>query len=100
MLIAQFLSSHVIHEKRSIPAHNWSKHSRLHPAAIFPVRIGLTQQNLHRAEEFINEVAHPESRNYGKHWSPQKVAEMFQPSQESIDVVRNWLEESGISLRR
>jgi tripeptidyl-peptidase-1 len=54
---------HVVHERRSEPPPNWSRHSRLHPASVFPVRIGLTQQNLHRAEEFVNQVAHPASND-------------------------------------
>lgn len=93
-------TSHVVHERRSQPAHQWEKHSRLHPAAVFPVRIGLTQQNLHRAEEFINEVAHPASKKYGQHWSKDKVAEMFAPKQETVDLVKAWLSESGIELTR
>jgi tripeptidyl-peptidase I len=59
-------SNHVVHERRSVIPPNWSRHSRLHPAVTFPVRIGLAQQNLHRAEEFINQVAHPASTQYGQ----------------------------------
>lgn len=93
-------SSYVVHETRSIIPADWSHHSRLHEAAVLPVRIGLTQQNLHRAEEFINEVAHPSSDKYGQHWSPKKIAEMFAPSQESIDEVKAWLSTSGIDPAR
>jgi tripeptidyl-peptidase-1 len=93
-------SNHVVHERRAEPPPNWLRHSRLHPAVIFTVRIGLTQQNLHRAEEFINQVAHPESPNYGKHWSAQKIAGTFAPSTEAVDAVKSWLSESGIELSR
>lgn len=93
-------SNHVVHERRSDPPPNWSRHSRLHPAAILPVRIGLVQQNLHRAEEFINQVAHPASADYGKHWSPQKIAETFAPSTETVDAVKSWLSTSGIDISR
>jgi tripeptidyl-peptidase-1 len=93
-------SNHVVHERRSAPPPNWSMASRLHPAATFPVRIGLTQQNLHRAEEFINQVAHPESKDYGKHWSAQKIADTFAPSMETFDAVKSWLSASGIELSR
>ena len=92
--------SHVIHERRSQPPPSWTKNSRLHPAAFLPVRIGLTQQNLQRAEEFINQVAHPESKQYAQHWSPKKVAETFAPSQETMDAVRAWLSQSGIGPSR
>lgn len=93
-------SRHVVHERRSVPPQHWRRHSRLHSAFEFPVRIGLTQQNLHRAEEFINEVSHPESKYYGQHWSAQKVMETFAPKQETIDTVKAWLEQSGIELGR
>ncbi|KAH6662175.1 Pro-kumamolisin [Halenospora varia] len=92
--------SHVVHERRSMPPQNWSKHSRLHPASVFPIRIGLAQQNLHRAEEFLSQVSHPLSADYGKHWSPQKVADMFAPSAETVFVVKAWLSGAGIDLKR
>jgi tripeptidyl-peptidase-1 len=93
-------SRHVVHERRSEPPPKWSKHTRLHPAAIIPVRIGLSQQNLHRAEEFINQVAHPASADYGKHWSKEKVAETFAPTPETVYAVKEWLSSSGIDLSR
>ena len=93
-------SGHVVHERRDNPPSKWTRHSRLHPTTVIPVRIGLAQQNLHRAEEFINQVSHPESPDYGKHWSPQKVVDMFSPSAEAIDAVQQWLSASGIDLRR
>jgi len=92
--------SHVVHEKRSVPPRRWSRHSRLHPATVLPIRIGLTQQNLHRAEEFINQVSHPESSQYGQHWSPKKVSETFAPSKDTLDTVMSWLSASGIELNR
>lgn len=94
------VSRHVVHEKRGSPPSRWARHSRLHPDVVLPVRIGLTQQNLHLAEHFINEVAHPESKTYGQHWSAKKVADIFAPSPETIDVVRDWLSASGIDLSR
>ncbi|KUI73074.1 Aorsin [Cytospora mali] len=65
-----------------------------------PVRVGLSQQNLHRAEEFIRDVAYPESPNYGKHWSPEKVVETFMPKKDSIDAVMDWLQMEGIHPSR
>jgi tripeptidyl-peptidase-1 len=93
-------SSHVVHERRNAIPHQWSRRSRLRPESVFPVRIGLAQQNLHRAEEFINQVAHPESKEYGKHWSAQEVADMFAPAPESVEMVKEWLVASGIDLER
>jgi tripeptidyl-peptidase-1 len=93
-------STHAIHEARSAPPHAWSKRSRIHEDATIPVKIGLAQQNLHRAEEFINQVSHPESPQYGKHWTAKEVADMFAPSKESVLAVKTWLESSGIALPR
>lgn len=72
----------------------------MYSAAKLPVRIGLTQQNLHRAEEFVYDVSHPESPNYGKHWTPAEVIEMFKPRRESVDAVMKWLELEGIAPSR
>ncbi|KAJ4419936.1 hypothetical protein N0V82_004650 [Gnomoniopsis sp. IMI 355080] len=92
--------SHVLHEEVSPLQGTWAKSHRLHQDATLPVRIGLTQQNLHRAEEFINDVAHPASPNFGKHWSAHEVVEMFKPRRESVDAVVEWLEAEGIHPSR
>jgi tripeptidyl-peptidase-1 len=91
---------HVIHERRSTIPQEWTRHSRLHPASKFPVRIGLSQQNLHLAEEYINQVSHPDSLDYGKHWSKEKVAETFAPSSETVSAVKAWLSNAGIDIDR
>jgi tripeptidyl-peptidase I len=93
-------SKHVLHEKRAVAARQWDKFSRPHRSDVLPVRIGLTQQNLHRADEFIYDVAHPDSPNYGKHWSKQKIVETFAPKQETVDLVLEWVEAEGIRLDR
>lgn len=91
---------HVVHERRTRSVSNWSKRGRLHSEAVFPIRIGLAQQNLHRAEEFINQVAHPQSKEYGQHWSIEKIAKTFEPSRETVVAVKSWLSSSGIDLSR
>lgn len=49
-------SKHVLHEKRDGPMRNWVKRSRANGASTIPVRIGLTQNNLHKADDLITEV--------------------------------------------
>ena len=85
------LSKRVVHEARSIAPAGWSLHRRADPSALVPLKISLTQSNLHKLDEFLLEVSDPESANYGKHWTPAKVAKVFRPSQESIDTVHTWL---------
>ena len=55
----------VLHEKRDGAPHQWTKRSRAHTYEILPVRIGLIQSNLHRAEEYILDVSDPTSPNFG-----------------------------------
>ncbi|CAG8975991.1 hypothetical protein HYALB_00011546 [Hymenoscyphus albidus] len=93
-------SNHVVHKRRMVHPHQWAKQHRLHPRAVFPLRIGLMQQNIHRAEEFIHEVSHPASARYGKHWTPEKVAEVFASSPETVYAVKAWLSAEGIEGSR
>ncbi|WYZ39383.1 hypothetical protein EsH8_III_001297 [Colletotrichum jinshuiense] len=92
--------SHVVHEEKHPARREWVKNHRLHTMARLPVRIGLAQSNLHRANEFMNNVAHPDSPNYGKHWSHAEIVEMFAPKQETIALVMQWLESEGIQRER
>jgi tripeptidyl-peptidase-1 len=93
-------TKHVVHEEKPLARRNWFKTRRLQRSQILPVRIGLRQRNLDRAEEFIFDVSHPTSASYGRHWSPEKVVDMFSPEPESIDMVMEWLESEGIQSSR
>ncbi|KIW07721.1 uncharacterized protein PV09_01652 [Verruconis gallopava] len=98
--------NHVLHEKRTQTPPLWLRRQRLHKDEIIPVKIGLRQQNLERADEFMYDVSHPKSLKYGKHWTPKMVAETFAPRSENreavqdIVAVKQWLVESGIENER
>lgn len=109
--------SFVLHEKRDGAPHQWTKRSRAHAEEILPVRIGLVQSNLHRAEEYILDVSDPTSPNFGmipmeehfsartdvrsgKHWSSEKVANVFAPAKKTAEGVADWLTKSGIEASR
>ena len=87
-------------EKRQKLPHGWRKHTRLDADHPLPIRIALAQSNLHKGYDHLMDVSHPDSRNYGKHWSAQQVAEAFAPKQETVDSVLEWLKGSGISEAR
>lgn len=94
-------SNHVLHEKRNDGPHSaWKKHSRATGTEILPVRIGLKQRNLEHAERFIQDISDPASPNFGKHWSVEKVANVFAPAKETSDSVTDWLVNAGIDMRR
>ncbi|KAF2155404.1 subtilisin-like protein [Myriangium duriaei CBS 260.36] len=92
--------NHEVHEKRNAAPHAWTKHSPAVGSQALPIRIGLKQRNLHRSAEFIDDVASPFSKNFGKHWTPEQVANAFAPSQESVDTTLDWLVTSGIDRSR
>jgi tripeptidyl-peptidase-1 len=44
--------------------------------------------------------AHPESSNYGNHYSAEEVRDLFAPAKDTVDATRNWLEAAGIHVDR
>ncbi|SMR49829.1 unnamed protein product [Zymoseptoria tritici ST99CH_3D1] len=50
--------------------------------------------NLDKAEDCVMDVSDPDSLNYGKHWTAQQVQDFFRPTDETIDAVRQWIEET------
>ncbi|KAK7728146.1 hypothetical protein SLS57_002616 [Botryosphaeria dothidea] len=73
---------------------------RAHADQILPIRIGLQQRNLHLADEYLSDISDPRSPNFGKHWSAEKVAKTFAPSQEATGGVTKWLQDAGIDASR
>ncbi|KAH6660863.1 peptidase S8/S53 domain-containing protein [Truncatella angustata] len=91
----------VVHEKRD--AHHeteWIKRDRVPLAHSFEMRIGLTQQNLHHGYDLLMDVADPNSTNYGKHWSSEDIVKMFSPSNETIQMTKDWVTATGIEAKR
>ena len=94
------VTPHVRHEsRRSLPA-DWAPLRRAPSDIVLPLRIGLTQPNIGDIESFLLDIAHPESPNYGNHWSAAKVAQTFRPTQESVATVKDWLVAEGIAPYR
>ncbi|KAK5117542.1 hypothetical protein LTR62_004964 [Meristemomyces frigidus] len=95
--VASPVVPHAVHERRTTGISGWEKRDALDRRAILPMKIGLSQSNLDKGWEFLKDVSHPTSSNYGKHWTAKKVSETFAPSQDSVDAVMNWLESAGIN---
>lgn len=92
-------SNYVVHEKRQ-HIRRARSNSNIDRRGTLPISIGLKQRNLESGEQYLMDVSHPESANYGQHWSPEKIADTFASDPASIDAVLSWLEESGISSDR
>ncbi|KAM0147367.1 hypothetical protein ACHAQE_010318 [Botrytis cinerea] len=97
---ATFPSSHVVHESRTVDPRNWEKTSKVNSSLPIIVRIGLTPSNLHKAEESLMNMSHPDSINYGKHWTAQQVTDTFAPSDATVSQVLDWLRGNGINDTR
>ena len=93
-------SDHVVHEIRAAEPIHWAKTGRLNSNSVLPMRFGLVQQNLHRLEEMLMSVSHPDSPKYAQHFTPMEVVDTFAPSEETISAVTNWLVDSGFSRDR
>ncbi|KAF2171470.1 hypothetical protein M409DRAFT_63728 [Zasmidium cellare ATCC 36951] len=91
--------THIVHEKRDYTSRRWAKRDRAKPHARLPVRIGLAQNNLDKAHDYLMDVSHPTSPNYGKHWTSEEVIEAFKPSDDAVQTVRQWLVDAGISVK-
>lgn len=91
-------STHVLHEKRDLFSNSspWIKRSRISADSVLPVRIGLTQSNLNAAHDHLMRISDPSSPDYGKHWTSQQSTDFFQPSNETVATVKQWLAENGI----
>ena len=112
---------YVVHERRDGLPVAWKRHSKAFSLQALPIRIWLKQRNLHHATRFIDDVADPDSPNYGtyfylpgdivisvavltdgigKHWTSEQVANMFARAQERADRTIDWLVNSGIEASR
>ncbi|KAF8964246.1 subtilisin-like protein [Flammula alnicola] len=93
-------TTHVVHERRAAQPLDWAQDRRLEAHKVLPMRFGLTQQNMHRLEELLLEVSHPESPKYGQHYTAAQVVDTFAPSKDTIAAVTEWLVKSGFSPDR
>jgi tripeptidyl-peptidase-1 len=73
-------TGYAVHEKRDITGSGWAKRdTKLNRDALIPMSIGLTQRNLENGYDLLMDVSHPESPNFGKHWSMKEVCIMQNP---------------------
>jgi len=59
------VQGHVIHEKKDFIPHKWRRSAKLTPDSVIPIRVALTQQNLHQIEDHLMDVSDPDSPNFG-----------------------------------
>ncbi|KAJ6562650.1 Pro-kumamolisin, activation domain-containing protein [Mycena capillaripes] len=92
------LAGTVVHEKRV--DHPSLIHSRrLEGHVSVPLKIGLKQKNTEHLADHLLFVSDPQSPYFGRHWSPEKIADVFAPANETRDAVSAWLSDAGFGHR-
>ncbi|KDQ18022.1 hypothetical protein BOTBODRAFT_171713 [Botryobasidium botryosum FD-172 SS1] len=99
--IPAWQSSHraVLESRDRLPA-GWSKRGGLNKSGEVAVRINLQQSNLEQSEKLLMAVSDPGSPDYGQHYTPKEVADLFAPSKESVDAIKGWLLGAGVASPR
>lgn len=89
----------VLHERRDIPLHGAIDRRHIDANVVLPMRIGLRQNQdaVSKAESWLISVSDPDSEQYGRYWTQEEVIKAFRPSDETIQVVRDWLCTHGIT---
>ncbi|KAI1271353.1 peptidase S8/S53 domain-containing protein [Xylaria sp. FL0933] len=93
-------AEHVVHEKRDNIPEDWTKISEASDDIPIDLRFALKQSNLERAEEYMRDVSHPGSENFGRFWTPQQVIDTFAPSKEALSNTVGWLLQMGVASNR
>ncbi|KAF5358976.1 hypothetical protein D9758_004891 [Tetrapyrgos nigripes] len=77
--------------------HGYTRFSRASSPLPHPLKFALTQpsSSLSQIDRYLYEVSDPSSDKFGKHWSVERIREVFEPSGETVRIVREWLEETG-----
>ncbi|KAM3438352.1 hypothetical protein NHJ13734_004225 [Beauveria thailandica] len=89
---------HVVHESRKTNGKsNFVRRDAMPANDRIQVRVALKQRNLENGMDYLMDVSDPDSPNFGKYYTAKQVMELFKPADESVDAVKRWLADSGIS---
>lgn len=93
-----YASPIVVHEKRDVPLNHALNRRRIERDAHLPMRVGLkpNQRSTALAEGWLTAVSHPNSPDYARYWTQEEVIEAFQPTDDTVNEVLNWLSSHGI----
>ncbi|CAK3804726.1 tripeptidyl-peptidase 1 precursor [Lecanosticta acicola] len=89
-------SNYAVKERHHVPR-TWSRVGEASKSDMIHLQIGLKQQNEGEIERHLVEVSDPSHQRYGQHLSPAEIHEIIAPSQETQDLVKEWLAEHGVT---
>ncbi|KAH7904514.1 peptidase S8/S53 domain-containing protein [Hygrophoropsis aurantiaca] len=91
----------ILHEEHLDIPSGWTRARKLPSTSPIRLRIALAPSvTMDEMNSYLHDVSHPDSPNYGKHWTPEQVAAKFAAKNDTITAVHNWLVDSGIAPDR
>ncbi|XDG00477.1 hypothetical protein ABKA04_000092 [Annulohypoxylon sp. FPYF3050] len=75
----------------------WRRVRRAPADHMIDLQIGVKQSNFAELERHLYEVSDPDHARYGQHLSASDVKELVKPTDETLDLVHEWLEDNGIT---
>ncbi|EXJ57779.1 uncharacterized protein A1O5_12337 [Cladophialophora psammophila CBS 110553] len=88
-------SDYNVKESNNVPP-AWANIGRPHPLHLLTLNIGLQPSKFHLLEQHLHQVSDPFHNRYGQHLSQQEVHDLLQPSDETFNLVWDWLSNNGI----
>ncbi|KAI1393236.1 tripeptidyl-peptidase 1 precursor [Hypoxylon trugodes] len=85
-----------VKESHHVPR-GWRRVRRAPADHVIDLQIGVKQSNFPELERHLYEVSDPDHHRYGQHLSADEVKELVKPTDETLDLVHEWLEANGVT---
>ncbi|OTB11951.1 hypothetical protein K445DRAFT_321668 [Daldinia sp. EC12] len=76
---------------------DWKRVRRAPAGHVIDLQIGVKQSNFPELERHLYEVSDPDHPRYGQHLSADDVKELVKPTDETLDLVHEWLADNGVT---
>ncbi|KAF2149201.1 subtilisin-like protein [Myriangium duriaei CBS 260.36] len=87
--------SFAIKDSHNVPA-KWTKMMDAPANHVIELRIGVKQGDFDGLEKHLYEVSDPTHKRYGQHLSSSDVHDLIRPSEDSLKLVQDWLQENAV----
>lgn len=88
--------SYALKERHPVPR-GWKAVSQPSGSHKINLSIGLRHRNQDKLDQHVIEISDPSHARYGQYMSASDIRDLIAPSAETIDMVRDWLSDHGIS---
>ncbi|KAI2778686.1 tripeptidyl-peptidase 1 precursor [Daldinia loculata] len=76
---------------------DWKRVRRAPADHVIDLQIGVKQSNFPELERHLYEVSDPDHPRYGQHLSADEVKELVKPTDETLNLVHEWLADNGVT---